>query len=197
MTYPDREPRRPAVGYPADNQPTEQYPARDGYRGREEYPTQVGAPVPLEEEVVRREEREEVVRRDGRGGGAVHRDEVLEQRQPRDERSRVKTVMVVCAVIDVVFSLFAIVLAIHVVLVIGSANAGNGFAQMIEGWSSAVSLGLRDLFTPENLGARTLLNDGLAAIIWLVLRAVLTNLITRLALPVGQRRVWYRRTATY
>jgi len=185
MTYPDREPRRPAErhpqgGYSVEEQRTEQMPVRDSRR--DEYPTQVGAPVPLQDEEPRRE-------------NVVRREEVVER--PRDDHARVKTVMVVCAVIDVVCLLFAIVLAVHIFLVIGGANAANGFAQMIEGWSAAVSLGLRDLFTPENLGARTLLNDGLAAVIWLVLRAVLTNLITRLALPVGQRRVWYRRTATY
>jgi hypothetical protein len=184
MTYPDREPRRPAdrypnEGYSVEEQRTEQMPARGGYRG--DGPTQVGAPVPLDDSP----RREDVVRR----------EEVVER--PRDDRARVKTVMVVCAIIDVVCALFAIVLAIHIFLVIGGANAANGFAQMIESWSAAVSLGLRDLFTPENLGVRTLLNDGLAAILWLVLRAVLTNLITRLALPVGQRRVWYRRTASY
>jgi len=193
MTYPDREPRRPAERYPnegysVEERRTEQMPARDGYRGSDEYPTQVGAPLPLDDEVARRDE---VVRREN----LVRREEMVER--PRDDHARVKAVMVVCAVIDVVCALFAIVLAVHIFLVIGGANAANGFAQMIESWSAAVSLGLRDLFTPENLGARTLLNDGLAAIIWLVLRAVLTNLITRLALPVGRRRVWYRRTATY
>jgi hypothetical protein len=120
--------------------------------------------------------------------------EVVAQRR---ENSRVKTVLAVCAVIDIVCTLFAVVLAVHVFLVIGNANAANGFAQFIESFSGGVSLGLRDLFTPENLGVRTLLNDGLAAILWLVLRAVLTTLITRLALPVEERRVWYRRPVTY
>jgi hypothetical protein len=190
MTYPDREPRRPAERYPTEGysveeQRTEQMRVR---RGGDDYPTQVGAPVPLDDEAARRDD---AVRREN----VVRREEVVDR--PRDDHARIKTVMVVCAVIDVVCALFAIVLAVHIFLVIGGANAANGFAQMIESWSAAVSLGLRDLFTPENLGARTLLNDGLAAIIWLVLRAVLTNLITRLALPVGQRRVWYRRTASY
>ncbi len=188
MTYPDREPRRPAERYSVEEQRTEQMPVRDAHRARDEYPTQVGAPVPLDDEVARRDE---AVRREN----VVRREEVVER--PRDDHARVKTVLVVCAIIDVVCTLFAIVLAVHIFLVIGGANAANGFAQMIESWSAAVSLGLRDLFTPENLGARTLLNDGLAAILWLVLRTVLTNLITRIALPVGQRRVWYRRTATY
>lgn len=108
--------------------------------------------------------------------------------------SRVRTVRAVCAVIDVVCWVFAIVLAVHIFLVIAGANPANGFAQVIESWSAGVSLGLRNLFTPANDALRTLLNDGLAAILWLVIGALLTNLITRVALPAGERRAWYRRT---
>jgi hypothetical protein len=107
---------------------------------------------------------------------------------------RVRGVRVVCAVIDVLCWLFAVVLAIHIFLVIGGANPANGFAQMIESWSAGVSLGLRDLFTPANAGLRTFLNDGLAAVLWLLIGAVLTNVISRVALPARERRVWYRRT---
>ncbi|WP_447003380.1 hypothetical protein ACRAKI_27415 [Saccharothrix isguenensis] len=117
------------------------------------------------------------------------REEVVE----RDD-SRVRTVRVVCAVIDLLCWLFAIVLAIHIFLVIGGANPANGFARLIDSWSAAVSLGLRDLFTPADPGVRTLFNDGLAALLWLVIGAVLTNIISRVALPSGERRRWYRRT---
>ncbi|MFE2753229.1 hypothetical protein ACFXGA_14660 [Actinosynnema sp. NPDC059335] len=107
---------------------------------------------------------------------------------------RVRAVRVVCGVIDVLCWVFAIVLAIHIFLVIAGANPANGFAQLVDSWSAAVSLGLRDLFTPANATLRTLLNDGVAALLWLLIGAVLTNLITRLALPAHERRVWYRRT---
>jgi hypothetical protein len=40
----------------------------------------------------------------------------------------------------------------------------------------------------------TLPPKGLAALLWLVIGALLTNLITRVALPSGHRRAWYRRT---
>lgn len=119
---------------------------------------------------------------------------------PREEEvveradGRVRAVRVVCAVIDLLCWLFAVVLAIHIFLVIGGANPANGFAQLIDSWSAAVSLGLRDLFTPANAGLRTLLNDGLAALLWLLIGAVLTNVISRIALPAHERRVWYRRT---
>ncbi|MCC8251033.1 hypothetical protein [Saccharothrix luteola] len=127
----------------------------------------------------------------------AYREELPYQREEEVvERGdgRVRAVRVVCAVIDVLCWLFAIVLAIHIFLVIGGANPANGFAQLIDSWSAAVSLGLRDLFTPANVGVRTLFNDGLAALLWLLIGAVLTSVISRVALPAHERRVWYRRT---
>jgi hypothetical protein len=109
-----------------------------------------------------------------------------------DQRRR-RTVGIVCTVINVICAVFAVVLALHIVLVIGSANQANGFAAFINDWSAAVSLGLRDLFVPANEGVRTFLNDGLAAIAWLVIAALLTYLIRRFALPVPRRVSHYRR----
>ncbi|WP_459721507.1 hypothetical protein [Actinophytocola sp. KF-1] len=113
---------------------------------------------------------------------------VAEEEIADADHSRRRTVTIVNTIINVVCAIFAVVLAVHIVLVIGEANQGNGFAAMINDWSSAVSLGLRDLFVPDNLKLRTFLNDGLAAIVWLVIGALLTYLIRRLALP-GPRRV--------
>ncbi|MFC4855156.1 hypothetical protein [Actinophytocola glycyrrhizae] len=107
------------------------------------------------------------------------------------DHSRRRAVNVVCTIINAVCAIFAVVLALHIVLVIGEANQGNGFAALINDWSGAVSLGLRDLFVPENLKLRTFLNDGLAAIAWLAIAGLLTYLIRRLALP-GPRRTQRR-----
>lgn len=109
-----------------------------------------------------------------------------------DHRRR-RTVTIVNTVIKTICGIFAVVLAVHIVLVIGEANQGNGFASMIDSWSKAVSLGLRDLFVPTDLKLRTFLNDGLAAIAWLVIAGLLTFLIRRLALPGPRREVRYRR----
>lgn len=111
-----------------------------------------------------------------------------------DDYRRVRTVRTVCAVIDVVCWTFAIVLLVHIFLVIAGANAGNGFFQFVAGWADGITLGLDGLFTPENAAVATLLNEGLAALLWLVIGGLLTALITRIALPVGHRRAWYRRT---
>lgn len=115
-------------------------------------------------------------------------ERIVERTHPR-----IRAVRTVNALIHLVCVLFALVLAAHIVLVFGEANTRNGFAQLIGTWSTGVSLGLRDLFTPDGVKLRTLLNDGLAAIVWLVAGAVLTDLITRIGLP-GPKRVWYRRT---
>ncbi|MFJ8960683.1 hypothetical protein ACIRG5_14975 [Lentzea sp. NPDC102401] len=125
----------------------------------------------------------------------VNEPVVEEQVVERDaDYRRVRTVRTVCAVIDVVCWTFAIVLLVHIFLVIAGANAGNGFFQFVAGWADGITLGLDGLFTPENASVATLLNEGLAALLWLVIGGLLTALITRVALPAGHRRAWYRRT---
>ncbi len=106
--------------------------------------------------------------------------------------ARLRIVRTVNALIHLLCAVFALVLAVHIVLVFGEANAANGFAHLISEWSAGVSLGLRDLFTPDSEKFRVFCNDGLAAVIWLVIGAVLTDVITRIGAP-GPRRVWYRR----
>lgn len=120
---------------------------------------------------------------------------VVEEVVERDaDYRRVRTVRTVCAIIDIVCWTFAIVLLVHIFLVIAGANASNGFFQFVAGWADGITLGLDGLFTPDNASVATLLNEGLAALLWLVIGALLTNLITRVALPSGHRRAWYRRT---
>jgi hypothetical protein len=92
-------------------------------------------------------------------------------------------VRVVCTIVNVLCGLFAVVLVAQIVMVMGEANPANGVASFVRGFSSAVSLGFDDLFTPANLKVQALLNFGFAAIVWLALGAVVTTLIRRFALP--------------
>lgn len=124
---------------------------------------------------------------------AIPPEPMVEEGVEDADHRRRRTVTVVNTVINAICAVFAVVLAVHIVLVIGEANQSNGFASMIDSWSSAVSLGLRDLFVPDDLKLRTFLNDGLAAIAWLVIAGVLTFLIRRFALPGPRREVRYRR----
>jgi hypothetical protein len=106
---------------------------------------------------------------------------------------RVSVVRKVCTVITMICGLFALVLAVHIVLVLAEANPNNGFASFINSFSGGVSLGLRNLFTPDSQKLRVFLNDGVAAIGWLVLGAALTYGIRQFALPGPRRSVRYRR----
>jgi len=107
---------------------------------------------------------------------------------------RYRVVRRVCAVISIVCGLFAVVLGLHVLLVVADANPNNGFASFVDSFASAVSLGLRGLFTPHSVKAQVLLNDGLAAIAWLLIGAVITYAIRQFALPGPRDAVRYRRT---
>lgn len=115
-------------------------------------------------------------------------DEVVDS-----QARRVRVVRTVCTVINLVCGLFAVVLGLHIILVLFDANPNNGFASFVDGFSSAVSLGFRGLFTPDNAKLQVLFNDGLAAIAWLVIAGALTYAIRQFALPGPRRRVSYRR----
>lgn len=94
----------------------------------------------------------------------VQADPLIEEEFVDPNRSPARVVRVVNTIINLVCGLFAIVLALHIILVLAEANPSNGFASLVDSWSTAVSLGLRGLFTPDNEKLQVLLNDGLAAL---------------------------------
>jgi hypothetical protein len=108
-------------------------------------------------------------------------DQALDRQRRRGTRTRM--VRTVTTIVNVLCGLFAVVLVAHIVLVIGEANPANGVASFVRGFSSAVSLGFDDLFTPADVKFQVLLNYGFAAIAWLAFGAVVTTLIRRFALP--------------
>lgn len=122
-----------------------------------------------------------------------YEDELVEEGVANPDYRRIRTVGAVCTIITVITATFAVVLAVHIVLVLGSANMANGFASFVDGWANGITLGLTGLFTPGNAKVATLLNEGLAAILWLVIGGGLTYLIRRFALPGPRRLQRYRR----
>lgn len=116
---------------------------------------------------------------------------VREQEVVEADTRRLRTVRTVNGVINLVCGVFAVVLAVHIVLVLLEANPRNGFASFVEDFAGAVSLGLRGLFTPDSGKLAVLLNNGLAALIWLLIAAALTYAIRQFALPGRFRRRRY------
>ncbi|WP_436491896.1 hypothetical protein [Actinokineospora sp. HUAS TT18] len=121
-------------------------------------------------------------------------EQVVHERVEDTAASRSRAVSMVCAVINFLCGLFAVVLVIKIVLVLADANPSNGFASFIDGFAGAVSLGFEGLFTPASDKLAALFNYGAAAIVWLLIGAALTYLIRRFAQPGAHRSVRYRRT---
>jgi hypothetical protein len=117
----------------------------------------------------------------------------LAEAEDREQRrwNRTRTVRTTCTVITIICGLFAAALAAHIVMVLGEANPANGVASFVRGFAAAVSLGFDGLFTPANAKTQVLFNDGLAALVWLGLGAVVTMLIRRFALPGPRRPLRY------
>ena len=101
----------------------------------------------------------------------------------------------ICGIINLVCGVFAVVLALHIVLVLANANPRNGFASFIADWASGVSLGLHGLFTPGSAKLEVLFNEGVAAIGWLLIAWALTYAIRQFTLPGPHTTVSYRRRA--
>jgi hypothetical protein len=113
----------------------------------------------------------------------------------RDYTGKARTVCTLCTVISTVCWVFALVLLLHALLVVAGAGTGTGFASFIASWAGGIGLGVDTLFTPADERMAVLLNVGVAALAWLAIGALLTFLISHVALPADERRAWYRRSA--
>ncbi len=75
--------------------------------------------------------------------------------------------------------IFAAILVLHVVFVIGEANEANGIVSFVRSWADGLALGFKDLFMPADVKLRVLVNFGIAAIFWLVVSSILAKIIRR------------------
>lgn len=76
--------------------------------------------------------------------------------------------------------LFAVILVLHVIFTVGSANAGNGIVSWIRSWADTLSLGFKDLFEPNDAKLRVLVNYGIAALFWLIVSSIVARLLRRI-----------------
>ena len=83
------------------------------------------------------------------------------------------------AVVRAIAGIFAVILVVHIVLVLGSANPDNGITKLIGDLARPLALGFKGLFSPDNPKTMVLVNFGLAAIFWLVLGALIAWVIRR------------------
>jgi hypothetical protein len=94
-------------------------------------------------------------------------------------RTGSKVASVVASIVRWVGLVFAALLVIHVIFMVGSANPDNGIVSFVKSWADSLALGFRDLFTPSDEKLRVLVNYGIAALFWLVVSGILAKVIRR------------------
>ncbi|MEU5693560.1 hypothetical protein [Actinosynnema sp. NPDC020468] len=98
----------------------------------------------------------------------------------KTDGARGRAVAVVAGILGWTGLIFAVILAAHVLLTIGGANPENGITTFVAEWADRLALAFRDLFDPADAKLRVLVNYGLAALFWLVVRSLVVRLVRRL-----------------
>ncbi|HKS45390.1 MAG TPA: hypothetical protein VJT49_09795 [Amycolatopsis sp.] len=114
--------------------------------------------------------------------------EDADNHSPRTERAadvdwrRVKDqgVLLLAGVVRWAGLIFAAILVLHVIFVVGSANPANGIVSWMRGWADTLAIGFKDLFQPDDEKLRVLVNYGVAALFWLIVSSILARIIRRL-----------------
>ncbi len=86
----------------------------------------------------------------------------------------------VATIVRTVCSVIAAVIVIHAVFVLFEANPANGLVEFTAGWRDTFGWFTKDLFTPADPKIAEAINDGLAALIWVVAGSLLSKLVVRL-----------------
>jgi hypothetical protein len=68
---------------------------------------------------------------------------------------------------------------LHIVFVLFSANPGSGVVSFASLMAKVFLLGFGDVFTPSNATIRVILNDGLAAIMYLIIGRIIARALRR------------------
>lgn len=77
-------------------------------------------------------------------------------------------------------SVIAAVIVIHAVFVLFEANPNNSLVTFTAGWRDTFGWFTKNLFTPSDPKIAEAINDGLAALIWVVAGSLLSKLIVGL-----------------
>jgi hypothetical protein len=86
----------------------------------------------------------------------------------------------VATIVRLVCSVIAALIVIHAVFVLFEANPANPLVQFTAGWRDTFGWFTKDLFTPSDPKIAEAINDGLAALVWVVAGSALSKVIVRM-----------------
>jgi hypothetical protein len=87
----------------------------------------------------------------------------------------------VATVVRVVCAVIAALIVVHAAFVLFEANRGNSLVELTESVRNTFAWFTRDLFTKPNAKMAEVINDALAAVIYVVVGNFVSKLIVRLA----------------
>jgi hypothetical protein len=90
-------------------------------------------------------------------------------------------------IVRVACSVIAALIVVHAVFVLFEANPANDLVEFTAGWRDTFGWFTKDLFTPSDPKIAEAINDGLAALIWVVAGSLASKLIVRLT-PTAKAR---------
>jgi hypothetical protein len=87
----------------------------------------------------------------------------------------------IATIVRVFCSVVAALIVVHAVFVLFEANPSNPLVTFTAGWRDTFGWFTTDLFRPSDPKIAEAINDGLAALIWVVVGSLISKLIVRLA----------------
>ena len=91
-----------------------------------------------------------------------------------------RVLSLLATIVRVVCSAIAALIVVHAVFVLFEANPANALVEFTAGWRDTFGWFTKDLFAPSDPKIAEAINDGLAALIWVVVGSLLSKLIVRL-----------------
>ena len=99
-----------------------------------------------------------------------------------------RTLTLLATIVRAVCTVIAALIVVHAVFVLFEANPQNLLVEFTAGWRDTFGWFTKNLFTPSDPKIAEAINDGLAALIWVVLGSLVSTLIVRLA-PATKAKV--------
>jgi hypothetical protein len=92
-----------------------------------------------------------------------------------------RVVELAATIVRVVCSVIGALIVVHAVFVLFEATPTNPLVTFTTGWRDQFGWFTKDLFTPSDPKIAEAINDGLAALIWVVVGSLVSKLIVRFA----------------
>ena len=102
---------------------------------------------------------------------------LAERRGARAGGAARRVVALLVSLVRLVVGVIAAILVADIVLTVGSANPANPITIFFRQAASGLTLGLSDLFLLADPRLAVLVNEGIAAVVWLVIGAIVVRIL--------------------